>query len=139
MFYNAVYDVSLLTIPHSATELNHEMQAVSDNKALLTNYMNSTIKQFHPDNELAAARIAQFNQEYKELKEMSEKINEVSFLTVITRSNKQINAYIKRKRELEKETIDVSDFLNVAYYKFSQVNGTLKQFREGFSRFLENK
>ena len=128
-----------MTIPHSATELNHEMQAVSDNKALLTNYMNSTIKQFHPDNELAAARIAQFNQEYKELKEMSEKIKEVSFFTVLTRSNKKINAYIRRKKEIESENISFEELLNVAYYKFTQVNGTLKQFKDGFSRFLEAK
>lgn len=141
LFYNAVYNGCSLTIVsmHNADGTDYGLAPIADNREFVVGIINSAMESFHPDVEKAASRIAQFNQEYKELKEMSEKINEVSFLTVITRSNKQINAYIKRKRGLENETIDVSDLLNVAYYKFSQVNGTLKQFREGFSRFLENK
>ena len=143
LFYNAVSQcISINTIDAYCTGgemLFGGKPVVPDDREFLTGCIIHALENFHPDLEKSASRIAQFNQEYKELKEMSAKIKEVSFWTVITRSNKQINAYIKRKREIESETISLDELLNIAYYKFSQVNGTFKQFREGFNRFLEMK
>lgn len=137
LFYNAVYAcISLTVVNMHNTE---ELAPLTDNRELISGYIGSALENFHPDVEKAASRIAQFNQEYKELKEMSEKIREVNIWTILTRSNKQINAYIKRKKEIESETLTIEELLNIAFYKFSQVNGTLKQFKDGVKRFLEMK
>lgn len=141
LFYNAVYNGCCLAVVsmHNSEGADYSLAPIADNRELVAGFIGSALEIFHPDVEKAASRIAQFNQEYKELKEMSEKINEVSFWTVITRSNKQINAYIRRKREIEGETLTIEELLNIAYYKFSQVNGTFKQFKDGMKRFLEMK
>ncbi len=139
LFYNAVYAYYNLTSINMQNTDDYGVAALTDARELVISSINTALENFHPDAEKAAARISQFNQEYKELKEMGEKINDVSFWKIIFRSDKQINAYIKRKREIESETISVEELLNVAYYKFLQVNGTFKQFKDGLVRFLETR
>lgn len=141
LLYNAVYAYVGRTVINmqNTPDADYCLMPIPDNRELVANYISSALENFQPDIEKAVSRIAQFNQEYKELKEASEKIREVSLWTIFTRSNKQINAYIKRKREIENETITIAELLNVTFCKFSQVNGTLKQFREGLVRFLDTK
>ena len=139
LFYNAVYACISLPVVNMHHTEEYGVVPLTDNREFVSGYIGSALENFHPDAEKAAARIAQFDQEYKELKEMSEKIREVNIWTILTRSNKQINAYIKRKKEIESETLTIEELLNIAFYKFSQVNGTLKQFKDGVKRFLEMK
>lgn len=136
LFYNSIYDFVLVVVPHSQSELNPSV--VYDHDWVIE-YVANALKDFVPDVKKAENRIAQFNQEYAELKELSSKIKEVSFWSLLTRSNKRINVYIRRKREIEDETISLDELLNVAYYKFLQVNGTVRQFKEGFERLLRSK
>ncbi len=138
LFYNAVYAYISLTVVNMHTE-EYGIASLTDNRELVSGYIGTALENFHPDVEKAASRIAQFNQEYKELKEMEQKINEMRRWKTIFRSFKQIKAYIKRKREIESETVTIEELLNIAYYKFSQVNGTFKQFKDGMKRFLEMK
>ena len=139
LFYNAVYAYfSLATMNmHNICDQECCLVQLSDNRELVAGCILKTLETFQPDLEAAASRVSQFDREYKELKEISEKIKEVHFLTILTRADKKINAYIRRRKEIEEETISLKELLNVAFYKFTQVNGTRKQFKEGFERFLK--
>lgn len=141
LFYNAVYAyVSVAVVDmHKMRDSDYSVNQISDNREFVSHLIGEVLENFSPNKESAASRIAQFDQEYQELKKLGKKIKEVSFWTVLTRSNKQINAYIKRRKEIENETISLEELLNVAYYKFLQVNGTFKQFKNGFFHFLEIK
>lgn len=132
LLYNAIDSYVASRYIHSDV-----YRAYTSDTGLIIGSMMDAISKFHPNLEAAEARIVQFNQEYKELKEMSDKINDVSFLKRLFRSD--VKAYIVRKRAIENETITIDELLNIAYYKFTQVNGTFKQFKDGLVRFLELK
>lgn len=139
LFYNAVYTYYSLMVVNMQNTDDYNVTQLTDARELVISNINTALEKFHPDVEKAAARIALFNQEYKELKEMEEKFNKESRWKMILRFNKQIKSYIKRKREIESETISLDELLNIAYYKFLQVNGTFRQFKDGLLRFLETR
>ena len=45
--------------------------------------------------------------------------------------------YLRQKEEIESMMISLEDLLQIAFYKFTQVCGTQKQFVEGFYRHLK--
>lgn len=140
LLYNAVLSEIISQNPMvdvSSPALHSISIEISQMKGQAMGIIRRSFEEFHPNPETAKARIAQFNQEYKELKELEQKIGEVSFWTVLLQKNKDINKYIRRKKELQEETISVVELINIAFYKFTQINGTQKQFFDFVRKFTE--
>lgn len=101
-----------------------------------TKEIENALADFTPDAALGEKRILKFNEDYKNLKELSGKIQPYGFWKILFRANKQLRKLLEEKEEIENMMISLVDLLHVAFYKFTQVRGTKKQFVDGFNRYL---
>lgn len=99
--------------------------------------IKDALEKFTPDAALGEERILKFNEDYKKLRELSEKIKPYGFWKILFRANKQLRQLLEEKEEIENMSISLVDLLQVAFFKFTQVRGTKKQFVDGFNRYLE--
>lgn len=99
--------------------------------------IKSALAEFTPSVEDGEKRVLKFYEDYKRLRELSDKIKPYGFWKILFRANKQLRKFLEEKEEIENMTISLNDLLQVAFFKFAQVRGTKKQFIEGFNRYLE--
>ncbi len=97
----------------------------------------SALENFVPDLDYAEKRLAEFNEDYKKLKELSTKIKPYGFWAIIFRRNKLLREYLEQRDEIEAKEVSLDELLQIAFYKFQQVRGTKKQFIDGFMRNLK--
>lgn len=100
--------------------------------------ISNALEKFTPDAEKGEKRILKFYEDYKRLKELSEKIRPYGFWKILFRANKQLRKLLEEKEEIENMKISLVELLQVVFFKFTQVRGTKKQFVEGFNRYLED-
>lgn len=100
-------------------------------------HIADALENFAPNVEFAQKRIQQFDEDYKKLRELTEKLGNYGFWTILFRTNKRVRVYLRQKEEIEAMKISIEDLLQIAFYKFTQVCGTQKQFVEGFYRHLK--
>lgn len=113
--------------------------AIVETRKMTYDIIKEALEDFQPDLEKAEEEIKKFQQNYKELKEIEAFFENMGFWKFIFDRGEQRKKHQKRLKELQEMTVSVQTLLNVAYYKFSQINGTKKQFREGFERLIAMK
>lgn len=99
--------------------------------------IKDALAEFTPNAEEGEKRILKFYEDYKRLRELSEKIQPYGFWKILFRANQKLREFLEEKEEIENMKISLNDLLQVAFFKFTQVRGTKKQFVEGFNRYLE--
>lgn len=99
--------------------------------------IREALAKFTPDAEKGEKRVLKFYEDYKRLRELSEKIQPYGFWKILFRANKKLREFLEEKEEIENMKISLDELLQVAFFKFTQVRGTKKQFMEGFNRYLE--
>ncbi len=97
----------------------------------------TALEKFVPNLDYAQARLVEFNEDYKTLKELSVKIKPYGFLASLFRTNKELRKYLEQKDIIEAKEVSIDELLQIAFYKFQQVRGTKKQFVDGFTRYLK--
>lgn len=109
---------------------------VFDDGCVVRGNILSALEKFVPDLDYAEKRLAEFNEDYKKLKELSTKIKPYGFWAIIFRRNKVLREYLEQRDEIEAKEVSLDELLQIAFYKFQQVRGTKKQFVDGFTRNL---
>ena len=97
------------------------------------------IEHFEVKLEKAEELISRFDKDYQELKAIDKKIEETGFWKLLFKDFRKFKTCYRRKRELCAKQVSLNALLNVAFFKFSQKNGTKQQFVDGVKRFLASK
>lgn len=112
---------------------------IIEGKKVVYGLIEEALDKFQPDLEKASQRLQNFQKDYHELKVIDAYFENMGFWQLLFKRGKRRKYYRERRRELQEMRISVEELLNISFYKFSQVNGTLKQFKDGVKRFLEMK
>lgn len=127
--FGAVTNISLDGSTHMEYPMSNDFSTVRAN-------ILAALENFVPDSKYAQERLAEFNEDYKKLKELSSKIKPYGFWAVVFRKNKVLRDYLKQRDEIEAKEISINELLQIAFYKFLQIGGNKKQFIESFTRYL---
>ncbi len=137
--FNLLFSAMIVNEWHPGLEISISEVSFIAARKYICDEIRQFLSGFKPDLKAAEERVQQFHKEHAELKEINAYFQNMSLKEFLFSHNKKRKAFKKRAQELRDMTISVEELLNIAFYKFSQVNGTLAQFKEGFERFASVK